>query len=388
MNLHEYQAKALLASYKIEVLPHIVVSSVEEALEKRSQLREGLLAVKAQVHAGGRKKAGGVRLVHSSEELVREVKNMLHKRLVTHQTDSRGQRVNQILIEEGCDIEKEYYLAFLLDRRLGRISFLVSSQGGVDIEEVAEKHSEKIYKTYLDQKSGLTLKKAKQLSQTLGFPQEVQDQVAETFVKLSRVFLEKDCLLLEVNPLVMTKDKKIVSLDCKMSIDDNALFRHLDLEKQRDLSQEDEIEALALQNALSFVKLKGNIGCLVNGAGLAMAVMDMIQLHGGSPANFLDVGGGAEEEKIVKALGLILKDRSVKGILVCIFGGIMKCDVVAKATVSFSQTQNLSVPLVVRFNGTHWREGKEILEKSHLNYQFAESLKEASEKIIELIQEK
>ena len=380
MNIHEYQAKGIFKSYKIPVLNGVMVTSEEDVPSALEKLDTKLWVVKAQIHAGGRGKAGGVKLAKSKEEVLPLVKELLGKTLVTHQTGPEGKEVQRVYIESGCDIKKEYYVAFLVDRTQSRVSLIASSEGGVDIEEVADKTPEKIITIDIDPSVGLTAFQAREAAFSMGFAAAIK--AATVFQKLYQVFMDKDCSMLEVNPLVETKEGQVIALDGKVNFDSNSLYRHPDIVELRDFSEEDPAETEAQNHDLAFIKLDGNIGCLVNGAGLAMSTMDIIKLYGGNPANFLDVGGGANKEKVTEAFKIILKDQGVRAVLVNIFGGIMKCDIIAEGVIAASKELGLSVPLVVRLAGTNVEKGKEILKQSGLNIIPADTLAEAAEKAV------
>lgn len=385
MNIHEYQAKQIFKSYGIPVLEGALVTSPDQVEGALKKLDTSLWVVKAQIHAGGRGKAGGVKLAKSASGVRPLVEEMLGKVLVTHQTGPEGKEVQRVYIETGCDIEKEYYVACLVDRATSKVSFIGSSEGGMDIEEVAEKTPEKIQSIIVDPAVGLTAFQARELAFSMGFEGRAAIKASGVFQKLYRVFEDKDASMVEINPLVETQDGNVLALDAKVNFDSNALYRHADVLELRDLSEEDPAEIEAQKYDLSFIKLDGNIGCLVNGAGLAMSTMDIIKLHGGNPANFLDVGGGANKEKVTEAFKIILEDKGVKAILVNIFGGIMKCDIIAEGVVAASKELGLSVPLVVRLAGTNVEKGKEILETSGLNIIPANTLGEAAQKVVEAV---
>lgn len=382
MNIHEYQSKEIFKGYKIPVLNGVMVRSPEEVDAAVDKLPGDLWVVKAQIHAGGRGKAGGVKLAKSKDEVRSHVKELLGKTLVTHQTGPEGKEVQRVYIESGCNIDKEYYVACLVDRATSHVSFIGSSEGGVDIEEVAENSPEKIIGIDIDPSVGLTAFQARDLAFKMGFSGKTAIKASSVFMKLYKVFEDKDAEMVEINPLVETKEGTVLALDAKVSFDSNALYRHPDIVELRDLSEEDPAEIEAQKFDLAFIKLTGNIGCLVNGAGLAMSTMDIIKLYGGSPANFLDVGGGANKEKVTEAFKIILQDPEVKAILVNIFGGIMKCDIIAEGVVAASKELGLKVPLVVRLAGTNVELGKKILEESGLNIIPADRLADAAEKVV------
>ncbi len=382
MNIHEYQAKELLRKFGVATLKGIMVESAEAAVKAAQQLGGSVWVVKAQIHAGGRGKGGGVKIAKSLDDVRTLTQNMLGMTLVTHQTGPEGKKVLKVLIEQGCNIEKEYYVAALVDRASGGIAFMASSEGGVEIEEVAAKHPERIFRVAVDASVGLMPFQARQLAFALGMKDKVAAKAATQFVALFKAFEANDCAIAEINPLVVTKEGDVITLDAKLNFDANALFRHPDIMELRDLTEEDPSEIEASKYDLAFIKLDGNIGCLVNGAGLAMATMDIIQLQGGSPANFLDVGGGANAEKVTNAFKLILKDKNVRGILVNIFGGIMKCDTIAQGVIAASKEVGLKVPLVVRLQGTNVELGKKLLSESGLNITAADDLTDAARKIV------
>jgi succinyl-CoA synthetase beta subunit len=392
MNIHEYQAKELLAQHGIAIPAGYAAMSVEDAVAAAKRLPGPLWIVKSQIHAGGRGKGkfkelapdakGGVRLAWSLEEVETHAREMLGNTLVTIQTGDAGKQVNRLYITDGADIEREYYLSMLVDRATGRVAMIVSTEGGMDIEAVAHDTPEKIETLTIDPVAGLTDADAKRASDALHLTGDLAAQAQDTVKKLYAAFIATDMAMLEINPLVETKDGKILVLDAKVSFDSNALFRHKDIAELRDETEEDPAEVEASQYDLAYIKLDGNIGCMVNGAGLAMATMDIIKLNGEFPANFLDVGGGASKEKVTAAFKIILKDPAVKGILVNIFGGIMKCDIIADGIVAAAKEVNLSVPLVVRLEGTNVQQGKDILANSGLPIVAANDLGDAAQKIV------
>ncbi|MBC6428376.1 MAG: ADP-forming succinate--CoA ligase subunit beta [Cellvibrionales bacterium] len=386
MNLHEYQAKQLFAQYGLPVSPGIAAATVQEAIAAESELRaesdEPDLMVKAQVHAGGRGKAGGVKRVSSRAEIEQFARHWLGNRLVSYQTDARGQPVGRILLEPCTAIAEELYLGAVIDRASRRIVVMASTEGGVEIEKVAHESPEKILKTPIDPLTGPQPYQARQIAFKLGLAGPQVKQFVGIFMGLVKLFLEKDVALCEVNPLVIKTDGNLHCLDAKLVIDSNALFRHADLHEMADPSQADEREAQAAQWGLNYVALDGNIGCMVNGAGLAMGTMDMVQLHGGMPANFLDVGGGANRERVAEAFKIILSDTNVKAVLVNIFGGIVRCDMIAEGIVGAVAEVGVSVPVVVRLEGTNADQGKQVLAKSGLNIQAATSLTEAAKLVV------
>lgn len=385
MNIHEYQAKEVLRKFGGVTLQGGIADTADEAAKVAKQIGGNLWVVKAQIHAGGRGKGGGVKIAKSLDEVKELAGNMLGMTLVTHQTGPEGKEVNKVFIEQGCDIGKEYYVAVLLDRAYGRVTMMASSEGGMDIEEVAEKTPEKIHKVVIDPATGLMPFQARQLAFAIGMKGKVVGKAVKSMLALYKAYESTDCSLAEINPLVETKDGEIITLDAKMNFDSNSLYRHPEILELRDLTEEDPAEVEASKYDLAFIKLDGNIGCLVNGAGLAMSTMDIIQIHGGSPANFLDVGGGANKEKVTEAFKIILRDPNVKGILVNIFGGIMKCDIIAEGVIAASKELGLKVPLVVRLQGTNVEDGKRLLSESGLNITPADDLTDAATKIVSAV---
>ena len=382
MNIHEYQAKELLAKFGVAVPPGRVAYTAAEAVDAAKQLGGKAWAVKAQIHAGGRGKAGGVKLARSEEEVAAAARAMLGRKLVTHQTGPEGREVKRVYVEEGCDIARELYLGFSIDRVTGRVTLIGSTEGGVEIEEVAANAPEKILTEAIDPASGIEPFHARNFAFAVGL-EGGQVGVAVKFVTaLYRAFCDLDASVAEINPLVVTKSGELVALDAKIGFDDNALYRHPEIAALRDEDEEDPTEVEAGRHALNYVKLDGNIGCMVNGAGLAMATMDIIKLHGGSPANFLDVGGGATRERVATAFKLILSDPNVEGMLVNIFGGIMRCDVIAEGVVAAAREVNLHVPLVVRLEGTNVELGRRILSQSGLPLLAAENFEDAARKVV------
>lgn len=382
MNLHEYQAKQLFKEYGLPVSEGVVCQSADEAAMALFQLNGNVWAAKCQVHAGGRGKAGGVKLVHNAEEARAFADKWLGNRLVTFQTDKHGQPVNSIYIEETCSIDKELYLGAVIDRSSQKIIFMASSAGGMNIEEVARDTPHLIHKVAIDPLFGGMPYQGRELAFKLGLSGEQNKQFAYIFVQLAKLFVEKDLSLLEVNPLVITKQGNLVCLDAKISIDDNALFRHKDSLAFRDLSQSDLREAEAEKYQLNYVALEGDIGCMVNGAGLAMGTMDIVKLYGGNPANFLDVGGGATKERVAEAFKIILTDDAVKAILVNIFGGIVRCDLIAEGVIAAIQEVGVAVPVVVRLEGTNAELGRKILSESGVNLIAANSLQDAAQAVV------
>ena len=385
MNIHEHQAKKILKEYGAPVSNGIVVFSLDEIDNKIKLLNSKEFVLKAQIHAGGRGKGGGVKLVKSIEELKHQAKKMLGMKLITHQTGPEGKEVKRLYVEEASDIAKEFYLSCLVDRTSSKIAFISSTEGGMDIEKVASDTPEKITTNKIDLKSDLNEDEIDKIIKPFNFNSE-QKLTAQKLIKsLNKILIEKDATLIEINPLIITKDNKIVCLDAKMNFDDNSLFRRSEILQLRDLNEEEPAEIEASKHDLAYIKLNGSIGCMVNGAGLAMATMDIIKLYGEEPANFLDVGGGASKEKVSAAFKLILSDKNVKGILINIFGGIMRCDVIAQGVLDAAKETNLNVPLVVRLAGTNFKEGKEILDKSGLKILSATDLNDAAQKIVEAI---
>ncbi len=383
MKIHEYQAKAILGEFDAPVPRGLPAFSAKEAVQNAKKLGGNTWVVKAQIHAGGRGKAGGVKIAKSFEEVEELASAMLGMRLVTPQTGEEGRIVKRLLIEEGAGIEKEYYAGFVVDRNSQRVVLIASSEGGTEIEEVAKKNPEKIEKIVIDPGKGLLEVDAKAVARKIGIPEEAMDEAAKFFDALYRAFVEKDAMLLEVNPLVLDKDGKLFALDAKINFDDNALYRHPEILALRDLDEEDPAEIEASKYGLSYISLDGNIGCLVNGAGLAMATMDIVKLYGASPANFLDVGGGASVEKVTEAFKLMLANPHLQVILVNIFGGIMKCDVIAQGIVEAARQVALTVPLVVRLEGTNVDIGKKILAESGLPIISANSMMDAAKLAVE-----
>jgi succinyl-CoA synthetase beta subunit len=385
MNIHEYQGKAVLREFGVPTSKGVAAFSVEEAVKAAREMGGPVWVVKAQIHAGGRGKAGGVKVVKSIEDVQKEATRILGSTLVTHQTGPRGKVVNRLYIEEGSAIDKEFYLSMLVDRGTARIAIVVSTEGGMDIEKVAHDTPEKIVTISVDPVANICPHHVRRVSKALGLDADLQKQMSPLLTYLHKAFVEKDMALLEVNPLVVTKDKKLLCLDAKVSFDDNALFRHSDVAALRDITEEDEKEIEASKYDLNYVALDGSIGCMVNGAGLAMATMDIIKLYGMEPANFLDVGGSASKEKVAAAFKIITSDPKVKGILVNIFGGIMKCDVIAEGVVAAVKEVGLQVPLVVRLEGTNVDLGKKIIAESGLNVTSADDLDDAAQKIVKAV---
>ena len=385
MNIHEHQAKQILKEFGATVPEGVVGFTVEELLEKCKLLKTDKFVLKAQIHAGGRGKAGGVKILDNLEELRKSAKELLGKKLVTHQTGPEGREVKRLYVEVSSKIEKEFYLSCLVDRASSKIVFISSDQGGMDIEEVAIKSPNKISTTKVELKDEISNEQCEEIIKIFNLDGSSKIEAISLIKSLYKMFIKTDANMVEVNPLILTKEKKIICLDAKVNFDSNALFRHPEILKLRDLNEEDPAEIEASKFDLAYIKLDGNIGCMVNGAGLAMATMDIIKLYGQEPANFLDVGGGASKEKVSAAFKIILSDQNVKGILINIFGGIMRCDVLAQGVVDAAKEINISVPLVVRLAGTNFKEGKEILDNSGLKLISAENLDDAAKKIVEAI---
>ena len=385
MNIHEHQAKQILKKYGAVVPEGIFALNVEELVEKAKSLKTQKFVLKAQIHAGGRGKAGGVKIVNTLEELKAAAKELLGKTLVTHQTGPEGREVKRLYVEESSNIKKEFYLSCLVDRASSKIAFISSDQGGIDIEEVAIKTPEKIVTTKIEISDEISNEDCEKIIGIFNLTDDAKKQAILLIKSLYKMFISTDANMIEVNPLILTKEGKIICLDAKVNFDDNALFKHPELIELRDLNEEDPIEIEASKHDLAYIKLEGSIGCMVNGAGLAMATMDIIKLYGKEPANFLDVGGGASKEKVSAALKIILSDKNVKGILINIFGGIMRCDVLAQGIVDAAKEIDINVPLVVRLAGTKFKEGKEILDNSGLKLISADNLDEAAKKIVEAI---
>jgi succinyl-CoA synthetase beta subunit len=387
MNIHEYQAKGLLAKFGVGVLSGHVAYTADEAVEAAQKLGGAVWVVKAQIHAGGRGKGGGVKVVKSLDDVRDTAKRMIGMNLVTHQTGPKGKLVKRIYVESGCDIKRELYLGMLVDRATSRITIMASTEGGVEIEEVAAKHPEKILKVAVDPAAGIQAFHARKIAFGLGLEGNQIGSCIKFITAMYKAFVDLDCSIVEINPLVVTGAGDVIALDAKMNFDDNALFRHKDVEAMRDEDEEDPAELEAGKHNLNYIKLDGNIGCMVNGAGLAMATMDIIKLYGGAPANFLDVGGGATKERVTTAFKIILSDANVEGILVNIFGGIMRCDVIAEGVVAAAREVSLHVPLVVRLEGTNVELGKKILAQSGLPILSADNLADAAEKVVKAVKE-
>ena len=387
MNIHEYQGKEIFRSMGVAVPEGRVAFTAEEAVEKAKELNSDVYVVKAQIHAGGRGKAGGVKIAKSLSEVEAYGNEVVGKQLVTHQTGPEGKEVKRLYIEEGCDIQKEYYVGFVIDRATDKVTLMASEEGGTEIEEVAAQTPEKIFKETIDPVVGLSPYQARRIAFNINIPKESVGKATKFLLALYNVFIEKDCSIVEINPLVTTGDGQVLALDAKLNFDDNALFRHKDILELRDLEEEDPKEIEASKYDLSYIALDGDIGCMVNGAGLAMATMDTINHFGGNPANFLDVGGGATKEKVTEAFKIILGDDNVKGIFVNIFGGIMKCDVIAEGIVAAVKEVELTLPLVVRLEGTNVERGKAILNESGLAIEPAATMAEGAQKIVKLVKE-
>ena len=386
MNIHEHQAKEILKEFGAPVSNGVVIKSLDEIQEKIKDLKSKEFVLKAQIHAGGRGKAGGVKLIKDIRQLELEAKKMMGKVLITHQTGPEGKKVKRLYIEEASEISKEFYLSCLVDRASSKIAFISSTEGGMDIEKVASETPNKIITNKIDLKNNGPDEKEIEKIVSIFQLNEKQKITATKLIKsLYEIIIKKDASLIEINPLIITKSEKLICLDAKMNFDDNAIFRRPEILSLRDFNEEDPAEIEASKYGLAYIKLNGSIGCMVNGAGLAMATMDIIKLYGKEPANFLDVGGGATKEKVTAAFKLILSDKNVKGILINIFGGIMRCDVLAQGVIDAAKEINLSVPLVVRLAGTNFKEGKEILEKSSLKILSASDLNDAAKKIVEAI---
>ena len=386
MNIHEHQAKEILREFGAPVTNGIVIYSVNEIKEKISKLKSKEFVLKAQIHAGGRGKAGGVKLIKNIADLEIEAKKMMGKVLITHQTGPEGKQVKRLYIEEASDISKEFYLSCLIDRESSKIAFISSTEGGMDIEKVADETPNKIITNKVElKKEGLNKEEIEKIISIFELDDKQKKIASKLLSSLYEIIIKKDANLIEINPLIINKSGELICLDAKMNFDDNAIFRRPEILKLRDLNEEDPAEIEASKHDLAYIKLNGSIGCMVNGAGLAMATMDIIKLYGKEPANFLDVGGGATKEKVSSAFRLILSDKNVEGILINIFGGIMRCDVLAQGVVEAAKEINLSIPLVVRLAGTNFKEGKEILDKSNLKIISASDLNDAAKKIVEEI---
>jgi len=385
MNIHEYQAKELLKKYSAPVSNGVTIFRLEDISDKINQLNTKQFVLKAQIHAGGRGKAGGVKLVKNLDELKKEAQEMFGKILVTHQTGPEGKKVKTLYIEEASEILKEFYLSCLVDRESSKITFISSTEGGMDIEKVAKDTPEKIITTKVELNGEINDDNILKIIKPFNLNNEQKQEAKKLIKALYKILIEKDASLIEINPFIITKDEKVICLDAKMNFDDNAMFRRPEILELRDLNEEDPTEVEASKNDLAYIKLNGSIGCMVNGAGLAMATMDIIKLYGKEPANFLDVGGGASKKQVSAAFKLILSDKNVKGILINIFGGIMRCDVLAQGVIDAAKEINLNIPLVVRLAGTNFKEGKAILDQSGLKILSAADLNDAAKKIVEAI---
>ena len=386
MNIHEHQAKQILKKFGANVPEGIFGFTVDEVITKaKLSLKTNKFVLKAQIHAGGRGKAGGVKILNNIDELNKAAEELLGKTLVTHQTGPQGKEVKRLYVEESSNIEKEFYLSCLVDRASSKIAFISSEQGGIDIEEVARKSPDKIITTKVEVLEDISVSDCEKIIEIFKLKEEPKKQAIDLVKSIYKAFINTDASMIEINPLILTKEEKIVCLDAKMNFDDNALFKHPEIIKLRDLNEENPTEIEASKYDLAYIKLDGSIGCMVNGAGLAMATMDIIKLYGQEPANFLDVGGGASKEKVSAALKIILSDKNVKGILINIFGGIMRCDVLAQGVVDAAKEININVPLVVRLAGTNFKEGKKILDNSSLKLISAEDLDDAAKKIVDAI---
>jgi|TARA_B100001248_G_scaffold214416_1_gene169001 succinyl-CoA synthetase beta subunit len=385
MNIHEHQAKQILKQFGATIPDGVFGFTVEELLEKCKSLKTEKYVLKAQIHAGGRGKAGGVKILDNLDELEKSAKELLGKKLVTHQTGPEGREVKRLYVEASSNIENEFYLSCLVDRATSKIAFITSDQGGMDIEEVAIKSPDKILTNKVELNDEISNEECEKIIKIFNLDGNSKIEAISLIKSIYKMFLKTDANMVEINPLILTKEKKIVCLDAKVNFDSNALFRHPEIQELRDLNEEDPAEIEASKHDLAYIKLDGNIGCMVNGAGLAMATMDIIKLYGEEPANFLDVGGGASKEKVSAAFKIILSDKNVKGILINIFGGIMRCDVLAQGVVDAAKEINIEVPLVVRLAGTNFKEGKEILDNSGLKLISAENLDDAAKKIVEAI---
>ena len=385
MNIHEHQAKQILRKFGIKVPNGVIGFTVDEVVAKAKTLNTEKYVLKAQIHAGGRGKAGGVKILNNIEELNKAAKELLGKRLVTHQTGLEGKEVKRLYVEESSNIKREFYLSCLVDRSSSKIAFISSDQGGMDIEKVAADNPEKIITTKINFQNEISVGDCSRIIEIFKLEEGSKKEAIELIKSIYKMFISLDTSLVEINPLILTKENKIVCLDAKVNFDDNALFKHPEILELRDLSEEDSIEIEASKHDLAYIKLDGSIGCMVNGAGLAMATMDIIKLYGEEPANFLDVGGGASKEKVSAAFKIILSDKNVKGILINIFGGIMRCDVLAQGVVEAAKEIKINIPLVVRLAGTNFKEGKKILNDSSLKIISADSLGDAAKKIVEAI---
>ena len=384
MNIHEHQAKEILKEFGVTVPYGVVIFDTNEIKKKVKKFKSNNFVLKAQIHAGGRGKAGGIKLVKNIEELKKESEKMLGKELKTHQTGKYGKKVKRLYIEETCNIAKEFYLSCLVDRASSKIAFISSAEGGMDIEQIAKNSPEKIITIKINISKSVNKENMKKIIKPFDLSEKLEKKAFDLIQSIYKIMIEKDAGLIEINPLIVTKDDNLLCLDAKINFDDNALYKHPEILSLRDLNEEDPIETEASKHGLSYIKLNGKIGCMVNGAGLAMATMDIIKLYGSEPANFLDVGGGASQEKVSAAFKIILSDKNVKGILINIFGGIMRCDVLAQGLVEAAKETNLSIPLVVRLAGTNVELGKEILKKSNIKIISANNLSDAAKKIVDV----
>ncbi len=384
MNIHEYQAKEILKKFGAPIPNGVVILDLKEINDKSKKLNSNNLILKAQIHAGGRGKAGGIKLIDNIKNVTEEAKKMFDKILITPQTGPAGRKVKRLYLEETCDIKKEFYLSCLVDRSSSKIAFISSAEGGMDIEEVAKNNPEKIITVKINLSKSINDEDVKKITQPFDLLGKSEKQASDLIQLIYKLLIEKDANLIEINPLILTKDNNLLCLDAKINFDDNALYRHPDIVSLKDLNEEDPIETKASKHNLAYIKLDGKIACMVNGAGLAMATMDIIKLYGSEPANFLDVGGGASKEQVYAAFKIILSDKNIKGILINIFGGIMRCDVLAQGVVEAAKEINLSVPLVIRLAGTNVALGKKILEKSNLKIIFANNLADAAKKIVDV----
>ena len=385
MNIHEHQAKEILKKFNIKVPNGVAIFSLKEIDQNFTKLKANKIALKAQIHAGGRGKAGGIKFVNNRKDLIKEASNMFEKTLVTHQTGLQGKKVKRLYIEEVTKIQKEFYLSCLVDRMSSKIAFISSKEGGMDIEKIAREDPEKIITTKFDLKDEIAEHDFENIIKVFKLDNKQRNQAKKLINSIFNLLIQKDASLVEINPLIVTKSTNLCCLDAKINFDDNAMFRHPEILKLRDLNEEDPTEIAAREHDLAYIKLNGSIGCMVNGAGLAMATMDIIKLYGKEPANFLDVGGGASKEKVTEALKIILSDKNVKGILINIFGGIMRCDVLAKGVIEAVKETKLNVPLVVRLAGTNFEKGKEILNQSNLKILPATDLNDAAKKIVKAV---
>ena len=385
MNIHEHQAKEILKKFRIPVPNGVVIFDLKDINNKIKKLKTTNYVLKAQIHAGGRGKAGGIKIVNNINELKKQAKSLLGKKLVTHQTGPQGKEVKRLYLEETCNIDKEFYLSCLVDRSSSKIAFISSAEGGVDIEDVAKNNPDKIITVKLNLSASVNEEDIKKIIQPFGLSEKPKKQAFHLIQSIYKVLIEKDASLIEINPLILTRDEELLCLDAKINFDDNALYRHPDILSLKDVNEEDPIEVEASKHKLAYIKLDGSIGCLVNGAGLAMATMDLIKLYGKEPANFLDVGGGASKEKVTAAFKIILSDKNVKGILINIFGGILRCDELAKGMVEAVKEIKSHVPLVVRLEGTNFEEGRRILNESNLKILSATNLDDAAKKIVEIV---